>query len=77
MVDSLNIVSSKVVAGSRGTSEQLTKVSTNVATRYQELLTVSDFLIRAHHITCTCTCRPVSSVAVVGSRIVASGILCL
>lgn len=43
---SLNIAGSELVAGSRGTPEQLAKASTNVATKYQELLTVRDCSIR-------------------------------
>ena len=50
---SLNIAGSKLVAGSCSTPEQLAKASTNVAAKYQELLTVIS--IKAHHITCTCT----------------------
>ena len=40
---SLNIAGSELVAGSRGTPEQLAKASTNVAAKYQELLTVCNF----------------------------------
>ena len=46
---SLNIAGSELVAGSRGTPEQLAKASTNVAAKYQELLTVSILLFDAYH----------------------------
>ena len=50
---SLNIAGSELVAGSRGTPEQLAKASTNVATKYQELLTVRDCSIRVCYL-CLC-----------------------
>ena len=37
---SLNIASSKVVAGSRGTPKQLAKAPTNVATKYLPRVTI-------------------------------------
>ena len=46
---SLNNAGVDLVAESRGTPEQLAKASTNVAAKYQELLTVCKSLIRAHH----------------------------
>lgn len=50
---SLNIAGSELVAGSRGTPEQLAKASTNVAAKYQELLTVCSITIKVHFTTGT------------------------